>query len=291
MLNFDTFLSQAWTDHATDSAAVATRLPEGIAMMEKPEQVSALARLLVHVMGEHLGEWDRGLELLQSLRASAHFSALPDNEKVLLRSEAALLLGQGKTPPPGLSKSDRAGALATAAAALSALGQGDRAEKLYREALELARHFDKTDPAQRAIAVASNNLAAALEEKKDRGFRETELMLIAAHASRKHWELAGTWLEVERAEYRLTTCFLSAGKPGDAKRHAELCLEVCEANQAPAFELFLAHEALALVAKAQEKEADLREHLARAFQHFEAIPADERKWGEASLKKLQALAP
>jgi hypothetical protein len=36
-------------------------------------------------------------------------------------------------------------------------------------------------------------------------------MIFAAKTTRKYWEIAGTWLEIERAEYRLAMTYLAAG--------------------------------------------------------------------------------
>ena len=57
---------------------------------------------------------------------------------------------------------------------------------------------------------------------------ETELMLLAAKTGRRYWEVAGTWLEVERAEYRLAMSLLAAGHPKAALVQAKLCVAICE---------------------------------------------------------------
>lgn len=45
-------------------------------------------------------------------------------------------------------------------------------------------------------------------------------MLLAAQTARKFWEQAGTWLQVEKAEYRLSMTYLQAGDPGKAWQRA-----------------------------------------------------------------------
>jgi len=287
-MSFEHFLQTAWNDHAQDSAAVANRLHEGIALLEKTEQIPPLARLVVHVTGEHLGEWDRGLELIEQLRQSAQPPEGSDAESALARSKAILSLCRGDALPAGFSASDRVRILATAAGSLASHAQIATAEKFFREANKVARTLGKTDSAQRDLAVTCNNLAAALEEKKDRTFRESELMLIAAHASRRQWELAGGWLEVLRAEYRIAMSFLSAGKPSDACRHAELALEVGVANSAPPIELFFAEEAHALAQHARGEEG-WRGSVEAAGRHFSAVSPEDQAWCEAILGKLRAL--
>jgi hypothetical protein len=70
--------------------------------------------------------------------------------------------------------------------------------------------------AQRALAAAGNNLAAGLEEKPDRDAAGTAGMVAAAQAGVECWRRAGTWLEHERAEYRLARSLLAAGQAADA---------------------------------------------------------------------------
>ena len=55
MTTLDTFLEQAWNDHANHAAAVAMRLPEGLPLVQDDDGVMRLAALAHHVLGEHLG--------------------------------------------------------------------------------------------------------------------------------------------------------------------------------------------------------------------------------------------
>jgi hypothetical protein len=47
----DTFIEQAWKEHAEDSLAVAARLSEGFALVESDDHVARLAMLAHHVLG------------------------------------------------------------------------------------------------------------------------------------------------------------------------------------------------------------------------------------------------
>ena len=62
----------------------------------------------------------------------------------------------------------------------------------------------------------------------------------------RYWRLAGTWLEEERAEYRLTRSLLQAGNHEGAVEHAHRCIDVCAANEAPPFERFFGYVVLAI---------------------------------------------
>jgi hypothetical protein len=57
-MDYDQFLDQAWTDHATDAPAVAARLAEqALAYVTDTARVIPMAHLAHHVFGEHLGQW------------------------------------------------------------------------------------------------------------------------------------------------------------------------------------------------------------------------------------------
>ena len=64
-------------------------------------------------------------------------------------------------------------------------------------------------------------------------------MIVAAEGGLKYWKLAGTWLEEERAEYRLARSLLQAGRPHAAIASATRCIDVCTSNAAPAIETVL----------------------------------------------------
>ncbi len=55
---FDAFLSRCWADHADHAEAVAGRLRTDTPEPVTSAQVAALARLVVHLLGEHLGRFD-----------------------------------------------------------------------------------------------------------------------------------------------------------------------------------------------------------------------------------------
>jgi len=95
-MSFSEFLDQAWNDHADNSNAVAKRFPEGIRLLEKNDQIPQLAGLMTHVMGEHLGEWEKGIELLKQLRTVSFFDSKSESEQAVLRSVASLEVAGNK---------------------------------------------------------------------------------------------------------------------------------------------------------------------------------------------------
>ena len=165
-----------------------------------------------------------------------------------------------------------------------------RALGLLRETLAAAQRsgLPDDDPMHRAVAVASHNLACALEETTDRCADERALMILAAQASREHWERAGTWLEVERAEYRLAMTWLQAGDLAQARRHAQACLDIVAANDGAALERLFGWEALGLVERAAGHTAGHAHALAMARAPFTELSADDQGWCAGSIEKLAA---
>jgi hypothetical protein len=287
-MTFNEFLNQAWNDHAKHPAEVAGRLDGGIKLMEKSDQISAMARLVTHVLGEHLGHWGKGIQYLCLLRESAFYDSSNESSKDIERSIASFELAAGKRQSlDELLLSDQIRILAVAASALSEQKDPARATQLFRSALEKAQSaLAKDDPANRALAVTGNNLASALEEKPSRSKDETELMILAAQTGRKYWEIAGTWLETERAEYRLSQSYLKAGNLSLALAHAQACIELAQINSAPPLELFFGYEALALVEKASGNSAGFNQALEKVKLNFGKLSAEDKSWCEASLNRL-----
>ena len=223
-MDFDSFLNQAWDDHAADAAGVAERLAAQVPeRTTDAAQVTALANLVHHVYGEHLGRWADGRALLQRLAAHPACTAGSAAVPALARFQASLSLCEGLADErAAMTPSDRIRVTALAAANL-AERDTPRASALFAEALaETDRAgLETADPTHRALAVTGNNLACTLEEKPHRTPAERALMIAAAQAARRFWALAGGWLETERAEYRLAMTWLQAGDPALARHHAQ----------------------------------------------------------------------
>ncbi len=289
-MNCQDFLNQAWNDHASRAEEVAVRLPEGISLVDEERQVTPMVQLVAHVMGEHLGKWSEGVDLLNALGARSAAKASKDGTAAIERATASLDLASGVTSDLSrFSVSDRVRILAQAAAALIGQKSPARAKLLFFESLDLAeRSIGKDDPANRALAVTANNLASGLEEKANRSEEERALMLAAAKAARRYWEIAGGWTEVERAEYRLAMSYLKAGEPSEALRHAQACLEICEANLAPALEFFFGYECLGVAERARGNELGWAKAVERMESFFSQLTKEDQEWCQASLEKMKA---
>ncbi|MEP7295834.1 MAG: hypothetical protein ABI702_06565 [Burkholderiales bacterium] len=287
-MDFDTAIAKAWNDHADDARGVAERLPALQPLVTTEPQLERLIAITHHVHGEHLGEWAGGATALEALRGLPAYREDSGSGQALRRSLASLALSGG-TAPPAMSASDEIRVHAMAASNLVAHDVA-RASQMLRQTLALAERsgLADTDPMHRAIAVAGHNLACTLEEKPDRSTDERALMTLAAQASRHHWERAGTWLEVERAEYRLAMSWLQAGDLAQARAHAQACLDIVDANAGAALERFFGWEALGVVARAAGDRAEHASAVEKARAAFAELAADDQGWCRASLDKLAA---
>lgn len=116
-------------------------------------------------------------------------------------------------------------------------------------------------------------------------------MILAARTSRHYWGRAGTWVETGRAEYRLAMTWLQAGDLAQARTHAQLCLELVQAQaDAPALERFFAWEGLGVVERAAGNGTGHQRALAAAREAFEGLDESDRGWCAAELEKLAAPA-
>ncbi|MBL7671559.1 MAG: hypothetical protein JNM39_13830 [Bdellovibrionaceae bacterium] len=287
-MTFDEFLNQAWVDHGSQAEQVAGQMSDAISLIEKNDQIPPMANLITHVLGEHLGFWSKGIQLLQQLKGIPTYDSVSESSKVITRSIASLELAGGQRQSvDDLSLSDQIRVLAVAASALTAQKEPELAQKMIREALDKGQlGIEKSDPANRALAVTGNNLACELEEKTTRTKGETDLMILAAQMGRKYWEIAGSWLEVERAEYRLSQTYLKANDLVRALEHARKCLEVAQENKAPPLELFFGYEVLALVEKARNNSFGFSKVVEQVKVNFEKLNSEDKSWCESSLTKL-----
>ena len=288
--DFDAFLAQAWADHAEAAPAVAQRLGDGAALVRDEAQLSRLADLAHHVYGAHLGAWRDGSAFMSQLAALPVCARGGASGQALRRCLASLALcDRGDANLASLTPSDQVRAVAMAATNL-AEHDAQRAARMLRDALARAEHaaLPGADPMHRQLAVAGNNIACALEDKPLRSADERALMILAAQTARRCWALAGSWLETERAEYRLALTWLAAGEPARARGHAQACLSIVAANDGAALERLFAWEALGRVERAAGN-ADGHAHaLAQAREALAQVDEADRAWCADSIAQLAA---
>ena len=294
-MDFDSFLDQAWADHATHTETVAQGLvAEGPALVQDESQVSALAFLAQHVHGQHLGRWAEGIGLQQQLAALPLVTAGSATAQALQRYTTVLRLAGGWAEmEPDLDASERTRLSAMTAATLC-LHDSARAATLLQAAVAGAAALPDADPAVRALAAASNNLAGALQEEPQLDGARQQLMVQAAQQARAAWARAGTWLEVERAEYRLALCQARAGDIEAARAHAGACLALVQAQPepgAPALEHIFGWEARACVERAAADDAGFQAALLQAEAWLARLDAADVPACRASLHALRGPGP
>ncbi|HEY0855487.1 MAG TPA: hypothetical protein VGE16_00415, partial [Albitalea sp.] len=166
-----------------------------------------------------------------------------------------------------------------------ARGDGVRARHLLERAAAIGRAPGAGADALKALAAGYNNLASHLLDAPRDAERDA-LMMQAAKGSRDTWREAGTWLNVERAEYQLALCAAAIGDGEKAVGHARECLAICEANDADAFERFFAREALGRSLLAAGDPAAARGELAAMCALLGSIDENTRAYPQSSLDKL-----
>ena len=285
MNTLDSFLEQAWNDHADQPAGVAERLSQGLRFVQDDDGVMRLAALAHHVLGEHLGRWQEGLSFLLLLKQRAGGAI---GAASIARCQASLALSAGLTDGrPAMTQSDRCRVSSMAASNL-ATSDAARSSTLLRDAVAHAGDLTDDDAGVRALAANGNNIAATLMDRAPLDEEPRSLMIRAAEVARTHWERAGSWLEVERAEYRLAMCWLAAGDPGGAQRHARRCESVVRQNGSIPLELFFAAEALCMSARALGDRQASAGALETARQAFHVLTPDDQAWCRRTLDKLDA---
>lgn len=278
------FIDAAWDAHTTDPHGVAARLADAKPLLERePAQLGAFLMFAEHLLLGHLADPD-ALEPWLAM-AAAHPDAAPALERARL---AAHLLRGGElvagAQPPAL----QVRALGTATNGLAARGDIAHARRLLAGAAALARAPGAPPDTLKALAACYNNLASALLDGP-RAPQSDALMMEAAHASRDTWQDAGTWLNVERAEYLLALCAAALGDGAKARVHAETCLSICAENGADAFERFFGHEALARAQLARGDRAAAQSVLPAMQALLPAIDDASRAHAQSSLDQLQGL--
>jgi hypothetical protein len=283
-MDFNTYCNKSWDDHADDSLKVAGTFAEGIKLVTTTPQITQFANLVTHVMGVHLGKTSEGKSILQQLE-ELNFNDSGTLLNIKISKAILSYVENSNLDLSGFSDSEKVRIVATAASGFQGLDKIAESKEALNKAVSLARVLEPKDAANRSLAVAGNVIASSLEEKTDLSSEEIELMLAAAHTSHMFCQIFGTWLEIERGEYRLAKSYLKAKDFISSIKHANLCLTICEENKAPALELFFAYEAIAGVEKAMKQ--PLRS-LPQMEKYFSELTNEDKPWCEKSLNKIKS---
>ncbi len=285
-MNFSNYLNQSWNEHASKPKEVANSFSQGLSLITSSDEASQFARLVCHVYGEHLGLWDKGIEFLSKLK-ELNILDQTGIHSINLQIASLKLSGNYEVDLNQLSNSEKVRVLSLSASAVFEQGEAIRAMDYFLQANSLAENgLDKTDVANRTLAITGNNLASSLEEKLTRSSEETSLMILAAQTARKFWEIAGSWVEVERAEYRLAKSFLRANNFEQSVVHASESLRICEINKAPPLEFFFIYECFASIYKNFERQQELSVAIQKMQHYFELLEVEDKSWCQEELLKI-----
>lgn len=286
--SFQDFLAAARRDHTDQPDAVAAQLEGALPLVGKAEDVPPYATFVVHVFGEHLGQWERGSKLLEGI-ASLPFASDDAARISLRRGMAALRFSAGDTSAiDGFAAADLAQVMCVVCTTHVGRHETHEAISALEQALKAARSqpLPERHPAIRSLAVAGNNLSAELEEKEHLTDAERAAMVLAAETGLQFWKQAGTWLEEERAEYQLARCLLRAGDVNAARSHIAHCIAICDDNAAPAIERFFGHAVRAIVERAAGDDEAWIEAKSAAMAAYVDIAQDEKQWCKRELGEL-----
>lgn len=127
----------------------------------------------------------------------------------------------------------------------------------------------------------------ALMEKANRTPEETHKMIAMTYASLYHWSEIGTALNLARGHWQISRVWAIIGEGQNALKHGMVCLNLCELNDLPVFDLAYAHEALARAAAIMGDEHALAYHLSESSQLAEQVTnVQEREYLFNDLKTI-----
>jgi DNA-binding transcriptional MerR regulator len=118
---------------------------------------------------------------------------------------------------------------------------------------------------QRRLAATLFNHTWTLLERTDRGPREDDEMLHAAHASRHHWGVVGQPVHWARGEWQCSRVYAVLRRAEPALHHGRRCLALVEEHELGLFDLGCAHEAIARAYRVAGADQDAARHLELAY--------------------------
>ncbi len=287
-MKFQQYIDASWAQHDKNADELLKNYDQGFNLVETEAEVLALARLIHHVATEHNFKFDEAKVHLEKLKAhpmASSESVMPTLERNILTMN---FLKDPTLNIESITDSNRAMIYIVAAASLLFQKKFAEVDRFIDHAVAAAEDLPDTDPAHRILAMSNNNMAAELSEKTDLEDSQKKLMIRTAQNSRKFWEKAGTWLNVERSEYGLSKYYLKLDEIENSKNHADQCLQICEREKAKPLEFFFAHERLAFICKAKKDPAGFKNHLNQMKLFFERAVEEDKTWMKAPLAAIEA---
>ena len=139
----------------------------------------------------------------------------------------------------------------------------------------------------RQLGIDLFNRTWELLDKPERTQAEIDEMIHMAHASRYHWGMAGTALNLQRGEWQISHVYSVLGRGEPAHYHARRSLAICQENNIGDFDLAFAYEALARAASVLGNEKAMKENLTLAKAAGEKIAEqDDKEYLFAELENI-----
>src|SRR6185312_4165705 len=242
MQTLENLLNQGWSYHARESERLAGEL-EAVTGTP-PELLVSFVHLAVHTVGEHLGDWPRAYGLgrgIVSGQEGKGESARAWSRLYVAATLAADGVGAADLELTALSVADAPVASLLAmrlhlAEALVSTGRTAEAGRIYRLALDVTKSAGPTAALDRAVAVASNNMAWAMYELPTRSHDEDTLMSHAANASLAAWRRCGSWINEALALYLSARVAHARGDAASALDLADTGLQLIAATDRRPFD-------------------------------------------------------
>ena len=136
-----------------------------------------------------------------------------------------------------------------------------------------------TPELHRQLAVDLFNATWGLLDKSDRTLDDDIAMIHTAHASAYHWLQVGEALNFARSHWQLSRVYAVLNRSEPALYHANLSLEICQAEGIGDFDLAFAYEALARAHAVGQNQEQVQQNLQLAQEAGEQIKEkDDRQY-------------
>ncbi|MBZ5789534.1 hypothetical protein K8353_05370 [Burkholderia contaminans] len=205
-------LIQDWQEHTKQPVAVATRLRERLTLPMGEQDLVELAALVTHVFGEHLGDWEAGMDALERL-VDAHDDAPADARRRIDRQRAVLEKSQDvQASLDRFDADDRIYITALALPAITLQQSVAEAEAAFAEAMHLLASSDCREH-RRLFGIVTANLVCDLLERSALSAARRRLLILLAEKSHAIWLQDGDETDREKAAFRLTQCYQKCRMP------------------------------------------------------------------------------
>jgi hypothetical protein len=248
----DNDIKEFWNQHSETPLLIQNKIEEFVLNnISKPQILKPYLILFQHLVLEHTFDRSTAIKLVFVLRNSSNLT--DDISDFLFHFESIIsIFFQNDFEFKKISNfenSQKLNVISHLIGAYVAQKNFLMSEKAFLSAVNLTSSLNKTDSIHKLLAIQCNNLACAIEDVPFLTPAQETLLEDVALFALKEWEFAGSWLEIQRAHYRLASGYLKINKFIDSVIHANKCLTICQNNSANELELFFAYEILAKIEK------------------------------------------